>query len=184
MTKISHVDESIGKARSNSNLLNHQNNRMRRTFSFINSNRKRAINYCTLNKLKRNRRLSLNQPKKSSLVDINISNDAKSHECLESDLSATSCPENTKDFSSLTSITNQLRQYAEEFDHVDEPNNASIKFSKFKRLKQKFHMNLVAGQNAKLKNCIDYDKSLKDFIQKHRDRNLNIQVTNFNLTQF
>ena len=178
MTKISHVDESIGKARSNSNLLNHQNNRMRRTFSFINSNRKRAINYCTLNKLKRNRRLSLNQPKKSSLVDINISNDAKSHECLESDLSATSCPENTKDFSSLTSITNQLRQYAEEFDSV-ETNNASVKFSKFKRLKQKFHMNL--GQNAKSKSqSHGYDQSLQDIIQKHKNRNLNIQVIYLN----
>jgi len=178
MTKISHTDESSNKAKSNSNLLNHQNHRMRRTFSFINSNRKRAINYCTLNKLKRNRRLSLNQPKKSSLVDINITKDAKSHEFLANDLSGSSFPENTKDFSSLTSITNKLRQYAEEFDQV-EPNNASVKFSKFKRLKQKFHMNLITGNsNLKNKNRIDYaeSQSLRDFIQRRQHRNLNIQV--------
>jgi hypothetical protein len=178
MTKLSYVDENLCKARSNSNLINHQNQRIRRTFSFINSNRKRAINYCTLKQLKRNRRLSLNQPKKHSLVDINITNDSKSHECLAENFCAPSLTENVKDFSSLTSITNQLRQYAEEFDSVD-TNNASVKFSKFKRLKQKFHMNL--GQNAKSKSqSLGYDQSLQDIIQKHKSRNLNIQVIYLN----
>ena len=173
MTKVADSEEKSNKAKSNSNLLHAQNQRMRRTFSFINLNRKRAIQYCTLNKAKRNRRLSLNQPKSKSIASTSLNNDSVSHENLMSTLNLSTVTNKKMPFSSLGSITNQLRQYAEEFS-LAETNKSELKTSKFKRFKLKFHMNLT--NNAKAKNTINYDQSLKDFIQKQQNRNISYQV--------
>ena len=191
MTKIpvSETDSSVNAhARSNSNLLSQQqyNQRFRRTFSFINSNRKRAVQYCTLSKSKRNRRLSLNHQPKKSLT--NMQSDYKSHEHLAlsfDDAKDTSVAANVREASSLTSITNQLKQYAEEFKQVEDEGKSAVKLSKFKRLKQKFHMNSTqnngSSSSSKTYTAFDFDQSLKDYIQKNREANPNNSQVNSEL---
>lgn len=125
-----------------------RNHRIRRTLSFINSNRRRAVQYCTLNKARRNRRLSLNQPKRII------------QELKETNEIATSSSTST----SLTNITNQLKKYADELGEK----TSSVKLSTFKRLKQKFHNNLI--QDFKSQNFFNFDKALKEYIEQSSNR--------------
>ena len=98
------------------------NKRIRRTISFINTNRKRAANYCTLSKqklTKNHRRLSLSQPKKldSSTTPTNDSKHlviqhANSNLILTSNENLASISTSS---SSFKSTRNQLVQFANEF---------------------------------------------------------------------
>ena len=108
------------------------NKRIRRTISFINTNRKRAANYCTLSKqklTKNHRRLSLSQPKK---LDSTSSNQIALIQHANSNLILTS-NENLTSISSCSfkSTRNQLVQFANEFSvektNLNNNNNNNIK---------------------------------------------------------
>jgi hypothetical protein len=152
----------------------HHNKRLRRTLSFINSNRKRAVKYCTMNRLMRNRRLSLgNNSKHNSHVSnkqaVIHKNECKSQDYLDNVSS-----------SSLKSTKMELKKYAEELSVKSSP-SSSTKRSSFMHFRPSLRKTVhqKKAQDLNMESVFKFDQSLKKYMENQINHNgQKLSVTN------
>ena len=141
-------------------LNSNHNKRLRRTLSFINSNRKRAVKYCTMNRLMRNRRLSLgnnskHNPHNSNKQAVVHKNECKSQDYLDNVSS-----------SSLKSTKIELKKYAEELSVKSTP-SSSTKRSSFMHFRPSLRKTAQPKklQDLNMESVFKFDQSLKNYME-------------------
>ena len=159
--------------------------RIRKTLSFvINSNRKRAAKFCTINRMKRGRHvrhLSLNHgPKKltTQLDQIKACEGLGVSPCLKKKAWPSVHSPGVPKSSSSDSIKlkpKQLQFVNKNYHRFHLANSCeSLKRASFKRLKQKLHNHLslnASCEELKMQTILNHDANLRNFInQKQADQ--------------
>jgi len=155
-------------------LNSNHNKRLRRTLSFINSNRKRAVKYCTMNRLMRNRRLSLgnnskhNQHNSNKQTRVIHQNECKSQNYLDNVSS-----------SSLKSTKIELKKYAEELSVKSTP-SSSAKRSSFMHFRPSLRKTAQPKklQDLNMENVFKFDQSLKSYMANQINQQSQDQKSN------